>query len=101
MKHLVLGSSGQIGSALITYLKKNEQKFYEYDILREQFEDLRIDCNISLLEKIQNCDIVHFLAYDIGGSSYMAKYQDTFQYIENNILIMQNTFKIIKQFNLE
>lgn len=99
MKHLVLGSSGQIGSALVAYLKNKGEKYSEYDILREPFEDLRINGNILLLEKMQNCDIVHFLAYDIGGSSYMAKYQDTFQYIENNILIMQNTFKTIKQFN--
>ena len=98
MKHLILGSSGQIGSALVEYLKVKNEKYYEFDILREPFEDLRVGSNIALLEKVQNCDIVHFLAYDAGGSSYMAKYQDTYEYIENNILIMQNTFNIIKQY---
>ena len=98
MKHLILGSSGQIGSALVEYLKAKNEKYYEFDILREPFEDLRVGSNIALLEKVQNCDIVHFLAYDAGGSSYMAKYQDTYEYIENNILIMQNTFNIIKQY---
>lgn len=50
-------------------------------------------------EKIQNCDFIHFLAFDIGGSMYMKKYQDTYNFISNNVKIMNNTFDVIKEYN--
>jgi len=99
MKHLVLGSSGQIGSCIIDYFKNQGEEIIEFDIERNPNEDLRISNNLLLEEKIKRCDIVHFLAFDVGGAKYLEKYQDTYQFISNNMKIMVNTFELIKKHN--
>jgi nucleoside-diphosphate-sugar epimerase len=99
MKHLVLGSSGQVGYHLINVLKQQNQEVITFDIVESIDQDLRIYNNILLEEKIKECDFIHFLAFDIGGSLYMKKYQDTFDFISNNIKIMNNVFDIIKKYN--
>ena len=99
MKHLVLGSSGQIGNHLIEYLKNQREEVIEFDIERDLNEDLRIPNNSILEEKIKECHIVHFLAFDVGGAKYLEKYQDTYSFISNNIKIMANTFELIKKHN--
>lgn len=98
MTHLVLGSSGQIGQYLVKHLKNKGEKVYEFDIERSQSEDLRTYSNSSLYHSIDASDYVHFLAFDIGGSNYLKKYQDTFQFIDNNMRIMTNTFELLKYF---
>ena len=85
MKHLVLGSSGQIGFHLISYLKSKGEDVIEFDIVEDLNQDLRIYNNPLLESSIKECDFVHFLAFDIGGSIYMEKYQDTLGFISNNI----------------
>ena len=99
MKHLVLGSSGQVGYHLIDILNKQKQEVIIFDIIESLDQDLRIYNNKLLEEKIKECDFVHFLAFDIGGSLYMKKYQDTFNFISNNIKIMNNTFDLLKKYN--
>ena len=99
MKHLVLGSSGQIGGHLVQYLKDNKEIVYEFDIVKNPYEDLRIEDNLLLEKYITKCDIVHFLAFDVGGAKYLEKHQDTSQFILNNMGIMFNTFKTIWQYN--
>ena len=70
MKHLVLGSSGQIGSSLTNYLRKvKKEEVLEFDIQNEEYQDLRLNRNILLEQYISDCDIVHFLAYDVGGAT--------------------------------
>ena len=32
--------------------------------------------NKENLEKIKECDFIYFLAFDIGGSTYLQKYQN-------------------------
>ena len=100
MKHLVLGSSGQIGRHLVNYLKlvKN-QEVIEFDIKNNLSQDLRRYGNVALNDSIKKCDIVHFLAYDVGGAKYLEAYQDTFDFINNNMLIMSNVFELIKKYN--
>ena len=39
------------------------------------------------------------MAFDVGGSHYLEKYQDTFDFIDNNVRILTNTFDVIKKFN--
>ena len=63
MKHLVLGSAGQIGDHLVTYLKNQNQDVFEYDIINSKNEDLRI-YNSKLEDLIKNCDFIYFLAFD-------------------------------------
>jgi len=99
MKHLVLGSSGQVGSCIVDYFRNQEEEVIEFDIERDLNEDLRIFNNSLLEEKIKECDIIHFLAFDVGGAKYLEKYQDTYSFISNNMKIMVNTFELIKKHN--
>jgi len=97
MKHLVLGSNGQIGAHLVKYLINKKQQVFEWDILNEPFQDLRNNHSPILDAYIKDCDIVHFLAFDVGGAKYLEKHQDSYDFIWNNITIMSNTFDVLKQ----
>lgn len=99
MKHLVLGSSGQIGAYLIKYLQNKGEEVIEFDIIESKNEDLRIYNNPLLEASVNQCDMIHFLAFDVGGAKYLEKHQDTYQFINNNMEIMVNTFKLIKKYN--
>ncbi len=96
-KVLILGSSGQIGSHLKNVLMKNGYEVTEFDIENSVHEDLRIKHSAEV--SISNSDFVMFAAFDVGGSYYLEKYQHTYGFIDNNILIMQNTFELLKKYN--
>ena len=99
MKYLVLGSSGQIGSPLCKYLKDQGNQIFEFDIVNNEKEDLRINNNVLLSDYIQESDFVFFLAFDVGGSRYLSKYQHSFDFFDNNVKIMSNTFSALKKHN--
>ena len=96
---LILGSSGQIGNHLKEYLNKKKYKVLEFDLERSKEEDLRISNNKILIQKIKKSDFIFFLAFDVGGSRYLKKYQNTFEFISNNTKLMENTFSLIKKYN--
>lgn len=98
MKHLVLGSAGQIGGHLCKYLKSVGEEVITFDIKDDISEDLRDFNNSYLNECIKDCDLVYFLAFDVGGAKYLEKHQDTFQFIDNNMRIMFNTFSQLKNY---
>jgi nucleoside-diphosphate-sugar epimerase len=98
-KLLILGSAGQIGSHLLEYLKKKNFITYEFDIANNKKQDLRIPNNITLNNLIKKSDFIFFLAFDVGGSRYLKLYQDSAQFISNNLLIMENTFSLIGKHN--
>ena len=97
-KFLILGSEGQIGNHLKEYLTKKGHKVFEFDLVRSKNEDLRLDKNNKLIKKIKKSDFIYFLAFDVGGSRYLKKYQNTFQFISNNLRLMENTFSLIKKY---
>lgn len=99
MKYLVLGSKGQVGLSLCNYLKNIGQEVLTFDILENINQDLRIHNNKILNDLIAECDFIYFLAWDVGGSKYLIKNQDNYEFIQNNIKITSNTFEIIKKFN--
>lgn len=99
MRHLVLGSSGQIGAHLVDYLQNKGEQVTEYDIEYKEWQDLREVYNPTLESYIDTCDIVHFLAFDVGGAKYLEENQDKHQFIENNMRIMTNTFNLLKNYN--
>jgi len=99
MKYLVLGSSGQVGYPLCNYLRNNNHEVIEFDIVEDELEDLRIKNNQLLEKYIKECNFIFFLAFDVGGSRYLAKYQHTYDFLHNNILLMCNTFDLIKKYN--
>ena len=99
MKILVLGSSGQIGSATCVYLRKCGHTVVEWDIVCDKSYDLRL-YNYNLYESMKSCDFVYYFASDVGGSKYLEKYQDSYEFIMNNIDIMKYTFLALKETNI-
>lgn len=97
MKTLVLGSSGQIGAALATHLKSQGHQVRHFDIARTSLEDLRVPGRID--NYMQEADFVFFLAFDVGGSAYLKTYQNTYQFLDNNVRLMQVTFDALKRYN--
>ena len=98
MKYLVLGSAGQVGVPLCDHLRQNGHTVFEFDVEDNPIEDLRINSNELLEQKIVNCDFVIFLAFDVGGSKYLEKYEHTFDFIHNNVRLMANTFELISKY---
>ena len=96
---LVLGSAGQIGSHLVNFLKKKNYNVSEFDIETNKKEDLRLPNNSLLKKKIAEADYVFFLAFDVGGSRYLQKYQESYQFIKNNLDLMSKTFELLKKYN--
>lgn len=99
MKYLILGSAGVIGAALTTYLTDKGEDVFTFDIENDQSEDLRIYQNEKLETYVKECDFIFFLAWDVGGSVYLQKYQNTYEFIDNNLRIITNTFSVIKKYN--
>ena len=99
MKYLVLGSSGQIGYPLCNFLKREGHEVLEFDIVEDELEDIRIKNNELLERYVKESDFVFFLAFDVGGSRYLSKYQHTFNFLHNNVEIMSNTFQALKKYN--
>ena len=99
MKITVLGSSGQIGAYLTEYLKEKGHQVYEFDVVNGSDEDLTVIPNSKLEWCVSESDFVFFLAFDVGGSRYLKKYQHTFQFIDNNARLMANAFGALKKYN--
>jgi len=97
MKHLVLGSSGQIGSVLCEYIKARGDEVVTFDIVDATTEDLRIHDNHYLDECVAASDFVHFLAYDVGGARYLQRNQDKSWFMMNNMRLMCNTFDALSR----
>ena len=98
MKILVLGSNGQIGAYLSEYLANKDYEVTEFDILNDKSEDLTIIPNNYLEKCICETDFVYFLAFDVGGSRYLKKYQHTYEFINNNSRLMVNTFDYLSKY---
>lgn len=99
MRVTILGSSGQIGSYLSDYFKKKNYEVLEFDIVNGEDEDLTKIPNTKLQHHIRISDFVFFLAFDVGGSRYLKKYQHTYEFINNNTRIMANVFQWLKEYN--
>ena len=97
-KILILGSEGQVGLHLKSYLKTKNYYVMDFDIVNKKNQDLRKFNNRLLISKIKKSDFIYFLAFDVGGSRYLKKYQNTFEFLSNNIRLMENTFTLIKKY---
>ena len=100
MKITVLGSSGQIGSYLTEYLRSKNYFVREFDIVNSQDQDMTHIPNVYLRNAIMDSDFVFFLAFDVGGSHYLKKYQNTFKFINNNTRMMANVFGYLEQYRV-
>ena len=99
MKIAVLGSSGQIGAYLTKYLRDKGHEVTEFDLVNGKDQDLTEIPNRKLIHDIRLADFVFFLAFDVGGSRYLKKYQHTFDFINNNTRLMANVFGLLEKHN--
>ena len=99
MKITILGSGGQIGSYLTEYLKNKGHTIHEFDVVNGIHQDMTTIPNPELHRVVKDCDFVFFLAFDVGGSRYLKKYQHTFQFIDNNARLMANAFGLLQKYN--
>ena len=97
-KILILGSKGQIGTHLVDFLKKKKSfQIIEFDLVQGKKFDIRNFNNNNLEKCIKKSDFVFFLAFDVGGSRYLKKYQSTYYFLMNNLLILSNAFRLLKK----
>jgi len=101
MRILILGSKGQIGQALTSYLRMQGEEVLELDLLISKTHDLRIPRNQQLVSILstQQVDFVVFLAFDVGGAKYLKSSQKNKDFISNNLRIMESTFTILSEFS--
>jgi nucleoside-diphosphate-sugar epimerase len=95
MNITILGSAGQIGAYLSDYLKDKGHHVSNVDIVNGVQFDLRVTPSTVIENAIQYADFVFFLAFDVGGSRYLKKYQHTFEFVNNNTRMMANTFRLL------
>ena len=100
MRITILGSSGQIGAYLTEYLRDKGHDVLEFDKENADYQDMTMIPNISLGSAIEKSDFVFFLAFDVGGSRYLKKYQHTFKFIDNNTRMMANAFGYLEQYKV-
>ena len=98
MRVTILGSSGQIGAYLTTYLREKGHVVKEFDKNNGDHQDLTKIPNPLLRDAIYDSDFVFVLAFDVGGSHYLKKYQHTFGFIDNNERMMANVFGYLSEF---
>ena len=98
MRITILGSSGQIGAYLTEYLRNKGHEVNEFDIVNGRHHDLTEIPNPELHRLIMQSDFVFFLAFDVGGSHYLKKYQHTFKFIDNNGRMMVNVFGLLGKY---
>jgi len=97
MRILVLGSEGQIGKPLCTYLEAKGHQVRRWDKVRSQKEDLSKAYNLlHLMSEMGKVDKVVFLAFEVGGSKYLATADKEFAYINENVKLMAHTFTTLE-----
>ena len=100
MRITILGSSGQIGAYLTEYLRDKGHDVREFDMINGEDQDMTKIPNPDLHARIATSEFVFFLAFDVGGSHYLKKYQHTFKFIDNNARIMANVFGYLNQYKV-
>ena len=98
MRVAVLGSSGQIGAYLTEYLRNKEHHVTEFDKTNASWQDMTTIPNSALRSVISQSDFVFFLAFDVGGSRYLKKYQNTFNFIDNNTRLLASGFEYLNEY---
>ena len=98
MKVTILGSSGQIGAYLTEYLRDKGHHVIEFDKNNSYHEDMTTIPNPFLKNAIMESDFIFFLAFDVGGSRYLKKYQHTFKFIDNNARMLAGAFEYLNEY---
>ena len=98
MRVIILGSQCQVGAYLTEYLNNKGHEVLEFDVVNGRHQDMTYIPNAELHRKVMLAAYVFFLAFDVGGSHYLKKYQHTFDFINNNTRLMAQTFGLLDQY---
>jgi len=98
MRITILGSRGQIGAYLTEYLRNKGHQVTEFDKSNASWQDMTTIPNSALRSAISQSDFVFFLAFDVGGSRYLKKYQHTFNFIDNNARMLAGTVEYLNEY---
>lgn len=99
-KILILGDAGLIGRGLTEELNKHSYVTEGFDL--KNGLDINDDKNLNRLRNsIETSDFVFFLAFDVGGANYLSKYEHTFDFISNNVKMMERVFSLLEVYNKE
>lgn len=93
----VLGSSGQIGAYLTEHLRAKGHEVIEIDKELGPEHNLTVIPNEYVELQIKRSDFVFVLAFDVGGSRYLKKYQHTFDFVNNNARMMASVFTMLEK----
>ena len=99
MKIAILEAQWTDWSYLTEYLRGKGHEIFEYDKNNTEEQDLTKIPNLALEHIIRLSDFVFFLAFDVGGSRYLKKYQHTFKFIDNNTRMMASVFGLLEKYN--
>jgi nucleoside-diphosphate-sugar epimerase len=100
MKITILGSAGQIGAYLTEYLREKGHIVQEFDVVNADWQDMTRIPNVNLHDVLNDTDFCFFLAFDVGGSRYLKKYQHTYDFINNNTRLMANAFQYLHKYRV-
>lgn len=75
---------------------RRSQGVVTWDIADGSEFDLRIPTP-AFSEAVAKADFVHFLAYDAGSSTYLAEHQHAYEFVANNVKIMDNVFDTLRE----
>ena len=99
MRVVVLGGSGQIGKPLVSRLKLLNNEVKSIDIIDDTRYDLRNPTG-DWVPLVKKSDFVFFLAFDVGGSKYLKKFEHTADFLNNNLRIMYNVFDKLSEYRV-
>ena len=97
MKITILGSSGQIGAYLKDYLVERDHEVIEIDVVNGPEQDLATIPNPLLEDAVERSDFVFFLAFTVGGSRYLKRFQNTYEFVNSNTRLMANVFDTLER----
>jgi nucleoside-diphosphate-sugar epimerase len=97
---VVLGSEGLIGRQLCAELESRGAQCARIDIQLGPEHDLRAERCEPFLNALSEADLVYHLAFDVGGSRYLARQEAEASFIDNNTRILVNTFKYIHELSV-
>ena len=98
MKILVLGSEGQIGKPFCKHLTTQGHSVTRWDKVISDEQDLSNSDNYEeLCFKMSEVDKVIFLAFEVGGSKFLARADKDFGYIDENVMLMANSFAALAE----
>lgn len=99
MRILVLGSEGQIGAPLCEHLESKGHEVIRWDMKLSHTHNLTFEESVLELAHraaAKPIDKVIFLTFNVGGSKYLQNADSKYQYIDDNVSIMRNTFGLLK-----